>query len=393
MLKFLAEQDESKCCGCGACKEICPKKAISMKPNKEGFMYPTIDAEKCVDCKLCEIVCPEMTAPLKTEPLEIYALQSKNKAELFESSSGGAFRLVADSVINKGGYVVGCVWNDNMQPVLTITNTLDGLRPMQGSKYLFSSTEHTYNQTKNLLDEGKLVLFTGTPCQCAGLLNFLRKSYENLLTMDFLCHGVPSQMAFNAYRMHCEKTYRKQKMSDYKCRDKSAHGWAMSESYYINGKKHKAHGMTSTYLYGFASGYFNRYSCYTCEFRGLKRFTDYTVCDYWGYHQELNAHEGVSAFQVNTPKGIKFMQSFIENAFIHTAGREDVAEENPAILHSHNEKIPKLRENIYTLINQNGWENTEKKYLRCKHFYLKKAWYALPDWLTSGLKRVLNTNG
>ena len=389
MLKFLAEQDESKCCGCGACKEICPKKAISMIPNKEGFMYPTIDTEKCVGCKLCEIVCPEMTAPLKSEPLEIYALQSKNRAELFESSSGGAFRLVADSVINQGGYVVGCVWNDNMEPVLTITNTLDGLRPMQGSKYLSSSTEHTYSETKALLDQGKMVLFTGTPCQCAGLLNYLRKTYDNLLTMDFLCHGVPSQMAFNAYKMHCERTHQKQKMSDYKCRDKSAHGWAMSESYYINGKKHKAHGMTSTYLYGFVSGYFNRYSCYTCVFRGLNRFTDYTVCDYWGYHQELNAHDGVSAFQVNTPNGMKFMQSFKENAFIHAARREDVAVENPAILYENKESIPELRKEIYQKIKHDGWNAVEKKYLRCKNYYLKKAWYAMPDGLTRAIKKVM----
>lgn len=131
MLKFLAEQDESKCCGCGACKEICPKKAISMKPNTEGFMYPMVDAEKCVECKLCEKVCPEMVMPLKADPLEIYAIQNKDKTELFDSSSGGAFRLVADSIINQGGNVVGCVWNDNVEPVLAITDTLDGLKPMQ----------------------------------------------------------------------------------------------------------------------------------------------------------------------------------------------------------------------------------------------------------------------
>ena len=215
MLNYLATQDESKCCGCGACVEICPQKALSMKPNKEGFQYPALDVDRCVDCKLCEKVCPE-------------TLQSKNAEELFESSSGGAFRLVADSVIQQGGAVVGCVWNEKMEPVLTIADSLDGLRPMQGSKYLSSSTEHTYSQTKKLLDAGRMVLFTGTPCQCAGLLNYLRNPYDNLLTMDFLCHGV-------AYREHCEK-HRSGKMSRYKCRDKSAHGWAISESYCVNGK-------------------------------------------------------------------------------------------------------------------------------------------------------------
>lgn len=232
-----------------------------------------------------------------------------------------------------------------------------------------------------------MVLFTGTPCQCAGLLNFLRKPYDNLLTMDFLCHGVPSQMAFDAYREHCEK-HRSGKMSQYKCRDKSAHGWAISESYCVNGKKYTAHGMTSPYLFGFISGYFNRYSCYTCKFRGLERFTDYTISDFWGYQQELHNHDGISAFQVNTQKGKEFMTRFAQNARYHSAKREDVAIENPAILHSHEEKVPELRKTIYQQIQADRWAVVEKKYLRCRHFYLKKLWYALPDHVTVKLRKL-----
>lgn len=393
MLIYLATQDESKCCGCRACSEICPKKAISMKANQEGFSYPVLDEEKCVDCKLCEKVCPEMVEPVKAEPVEIYAVQNKNEEELFDSSSGGAFRLVADCVIQQGGYVIGCVWNEKMEPVLMVTDTMDGLKPMQGSKYLSSSTVHTYSQTKVLLDKGgKTVLFTGTPCQCAGLLNYLRKPYENLLTMDFLCHGVPSQTAFSAYKDSCEKKHSDGKMNQYKCRDKSAHGWAISESYFIQKKKFKAHGMTSPYLFGYISGYFNRYSCYSCKFRGKERFTDYTICDYWGYHQELDSHKGISAFQVNTLKGKEFMDLFAENAWMHLAKREDVAIENPAILKSHEETVPELRKMIYQQIRTSGWAVIEKKYLRCKHFYLKKLWYSLPDQVTIKLRKLLHWN-
>lgn len=179
-------------------------------------------------------------------------------------------------------------------------------------------------------------------------------------------------------------------MSQYKCRDKSAHGWAISESYCVNGKKYTAHGMTSPYLFGFISGYFNRYSCYTCKFRGLERFTDYTISDFWGYQQELHNHDGISAFQVNTQKGKEFMTRFAQNARYHIAKREDVAVENPAILHSHEEKVPELRKTIYQQIQTDGWAVVEKKYLRCRHFYLKKLWYALPDCVTIELRKLMH---
>ena len=388
MLNYLATQDESKCCGCGACVEICPQKALSMKPNKEGFQYPALDVDRCVDCKLCEKVCPEMNPPQKAEPLDIYALQSKNAEELFESSSGGAFRLVADSVIQQGGAVVGCVWNEKMEPVLTIADSLDGLRPMQGSKYLSSSTEHTYSQTKKLLDAGRMVLFTGTPCQCAGLLNFLRKPYDNLLTMDFLCHGVPSQMAFDSYRKSLKSL-----AEDYRFRDKGKHGWGHTSSYLTKSGKKRIYseGSINSYDYGFLNGYLSRYSCYTCKFRGRIRATDYTACDFWGYqrfYDEIETYSGVSAFQVNTQKGKEFMTRFEQNARYHIAKREDVAVENPAILHSHEENVAELRKTIYQQIQTDGWADVEKKYLRCRHFYLKKLWYALPDGVTRKIKKM-----
>lgn len=387
MLNYLATQDESICCGCGGCAEICPKNALSLLPNKEGFRYPAIDANRCVDCKLCEKVCPEMNPPQKSEPLEIYALQSKNVEELLKSSSGGAFRLVADSVIRQGGAVVGCIWNEKMEPVLTIAGSMDGLSPMQGSKYLSSSTEHTYSQTEKLLDAGKIVLFTGTPCQCAGLLNFLRKPYDNLLTMDFLCHGVPSQMAFDSYRESLGT------VTDYRFRDKGKHGWGHTSSYVTKSGKKRIYseGSINSYDFGFLNGYLSRYSCYTCNFQGYARATDYTICDFWGYrrfYNEIETYGGVSAFQVNTLKGKEYMTQFAQNARLHIANREDVAVENPAIIRSHEKTVPELRKTIYRQIQTEGWRAIEKKYLRCKHFYLKKLWYMLPDGLTRTFKKI-----
>lgn len=388
MLDYLLTQDEAKCCGCGACTEACPKGALYLTSNGEGFLYPFLEEKRCIGCRLCERVCPQMSPPKRVEPLEIYALQCKDREKLLESSSGGAFRLLADCVIRRGGVVVGCVWNGKMQPVLTIADSLEGLRPMQGSKYLYSSTKHTYSQVRTLLDAGRLVLFTGTPCQCAGLLSFLRKPYENLLTMDFLCHGVPSQRAFDSYREHCEKQHGGE-MSQYKCRDKSAHGWAISESYCVGKRKYRAHGLTSPYLFGYLKGYFNRYSCYDCNFRGLRRSTDYTVCDFWGYRQALDSRAGVSAFQVNTQKGRAFMTQFAENARMHATRREKVAVENPSILNLHRETVPELRKTIYRQLAREGWAAVERKYLRCRRFHLKKLWYALPDKWTKAIKKIV----
>ena len=271
---------------------------------------------------------------------------------------------------------------------MTIADSLDGLRPMQGSKYLSSSTEHTYSQTKKLLDAGRMVLFTGTPCQCAGLLNFLRKPYDNLLTMDFLCHGVPSQMAFDSYRKSLKSL-----AEDYRFRDKGKHGWGHTSSYLTKSGKKRIYseGSINSYDYGFLNGYLSRYSCYTCKFRGRIRATDYTVCDFWGYqrfYDEIETYSGVSAFQVNTQKGKEFMTRFEQNARYHIAKREDVAVENPAILHSHKENVPELRKTIYQQIQTDGWAVVEKKYLRCKHFYLKKLWYALPDGVTRKIKKM-----
>jgi coenzyme F420-reducing hydrogenase beta subunit len=175
MLAYIQNREDKKCCGCRACEQICPKRAIPMQKNAEGFLYPVLDEATCIKCGLCENACPMMNRPAGERIRAVYAVQHKEEYILKDSSSGGVFRLLADEVIRDGGYVVGCVWNEEYQPVLRIAHSLEELTLMQGSKYVSSDTNTVFSQAKRLLDANESVLFTGTPCQCAGLIGFLHK--------------------------------------------------------------------------------------------------------------------------------------------------------------------------------------------------------------------------
>lgn len=391
MLEYINTGDVSRCCGCRACEQICPKGAISLKPNDEGFMYPVLDEAACVHCGLCEKVCPVMNRPQGQEPVGVYAVQHYNDALLKTSSSGGVFRLLADHVIGQGGCVVGCVWGEGNRPVLAIAEKREELAPMQGSKYLSSDTNTVYPQVKELLEQGRLVLFTGSPCQCAGLLTFLRKPYDNLYTADFICHGMPSQQIFDAYIASVEKK-RHARVEDIKFRDKSRRGWGHCISYVCNGVKVTEFGKTNPYDFGFLSGYMNRYICYSCPFTGKQRFTDFTFCDYWGYsaHQiALEGSKGVSAVSVNTERAARLQQALADQAAWISTQIEHVAEENPSMLHEEHGNPPEMRRHIYRMVAQDGWETVAKRHLRMKHYYLKKLWYMVPVDVVRKMKRVL----
>ncbi|MBR2924112.1 MAG: Coenzyme F420 hydrogenase/dehydrogenase, beta subunit C-terminal domain [Clostridia bacterium] len=391
MIDYINSKDQSRCCGCRACEQVCPKGALAMKPNDEGFLYPDLDTVKCIHCGLCDKVCPMMNRPEGVTPKSIYAVQHNRDEVLENSSSGGVFRLLADYVIEQGGCVVGCVWSEGNSPILTIAETHDALKPMQGSKYLSSDTTVVYKKVKGLLENGKLVLFTGAPCQCAGLLTYLRKSYENLYTADFLCHGMPSQQIFDAYLGSIEKR-RKGKVSDIKFRDKSRRGWGYCFSYFCNGKKYADVGMTNPYTFGFVSGYLNRYSCYSCLFTGEKRFTDFTFCDYWGYFDYgigVDGSKGISAVSVNTERAVRLQQTLADQATWIPTKIDHVAAENPSILYEEYCVPPEIRRKIYRLVDQEGWEQIEKQYLRMKHYHLKKLWYMLPVDIARALKQKI----
>lgn len=197
----------SDCTGCMACVNVCAHHAISVVQDKEGFDRPQIDESLCVDCGLCAKTCPINHHPLATEPIEIYSGWSSNEAVRINSSSGGAFTEIARPVLEDGGVVFGCTLNDKLQAEHIYVETLEDLENnLRGSKYVQSRIGNTYEQAKDFLRQGRKVLFSGTPCQIAGLRNYLRKDYENLLTVDLICHGVPSPLIFEEYKKYIAQT-------------------------------------------------------------------------------------------------------------------------------------------------------------------------------------------
>lgn len=301
--------NKQECSGCSACENICPKKAISMIPDNCGFIYPDIDMNLCVRCGLCNSVCPVNKNNLidSRKPIA-YAAIHKNKDVISKSSSGGAFVAIASYVLENNGMVCGCAWKDDLSAEQTFIDKIEDLRRLQGSKYVQSNIGKSFKETKEYLDRGRLVFYTGTPCQIAGLKSFLRKKYNNLITADLICHGVPNEMFFKGYVEYLEKNL-SGKIIKFEFRDKK-YGWRFigKVTYEKNNRIYeKAVVPINSYYYNyFARGYIYRDSCYTCKYAVENRHGDFTLGDYWGiekYHPKIDTRNGVSVLLVNSDKG------------------------------------------------------------------------------------------
>lgn len=310
MLKFNNKKD---CCGCEACVNICPKRCIKMLADEEGFLYPQIDQTNCIDCHLCEKTCPMIVADDSEDKhtVKCYAAINTNHEILHQSSSGGVFFNLAKYIIEKKqGYVVGAVIDDYGIIRHQIANTLSRCKHFLGSKYVQSSIDSIYRSILDLLKEGNWVLFSGTPCQIAGIRKFLKKRYETLLTVDFACHGVPSPSVWKDYRNHLCDRHKTETISHISFRNKK-YGWkeySLSYRWEKQGENCIKHSMDS-YLQAFKQGLILRPSCYECPFKYNKgRFSDITLCDYWRVRSDeplfYNKY-GVSGVILNTDTGNK----------------------------------------------------------------------------------------
>ena len=289
------------CCGCGACYNKCPVGAISMQENEEGFLTPVIDEAKCTNCGLCLKACPSLNTEFKNNPQpECYAAMADDEIRM-KSSSGGIFTLLAEYILDKGGYVCGAAFDDNWDVHHIIVDNKEDLAKLRGSKYVQSNTENCYKQIKKLLDNDKYVLFSGCPCQVAGLYSFLGKNYEKLYSVDILCHGSPSPGVWQKY---LNENFNKNDIIKINFRDKNKIGWSCSHCT-ISTKNGDAI-VTDDFTKLFHSSINLRESCYNCDYSKKPRPADITLGDFWGISDHikgLNDGKGLSFILTNNQKG------------------------------------------------------------------------------------------
>ena len=318
---------KKNCCGCSACMNKCPKKAITMKADDEGFLYPCIDKSKCINCNLCEKVCPIINnGKFKVEKnkfsIKSYAIRCNNKETLKKSTSGGFFTPISNYVLDNGGYIVGVTYDEKLNIFHKIidNNSKDELKKMVGSKYVQSDMGTTFSKVKELLEKGKMVLFSGTPCQVEGLLLYLGKEYDNLITVDVICHGVPSQKLWKIYANLKEKKYNS-KIKSFNFRNKTYgyHSGSM-KLVFANGREYYGSARTDEMLKSFFTEISSRPSCYECKFKKMHHKSDFTIFDCWSA-SKLNKNikdddKGYTNLFINTRKGNEFFNNNLKDEYV-----------------------------------------------------------------------------
>ena len=299
------------CCGCGACLNICPKGAITFRDDAEGFAYPSVDEAKCIDCSLCVKVCPVSSPAEERLPLKVFAAKNTDLCERKESSSGGIFLPLAREVLRMGGMVFGAGFSDDFRSAFhSFADDAAGVKRFSGSKYVQSDTGRTYSQAKAFLEKGLPVLYSGTPCQIAGLRKFLRKDYDGLYAVDLVCHGVPSP---KVWRRYLDETA-PEGMASVNFRDKVT-GWkrfslVMKDA---SGKiLFSQREDENIFMDGFLKNLYLRPSCYRCSARKVRSGSDITIADYWHLKRVLPDFDdniGVGLVLANTDKGLRLFES------------------------------------------------------------------------------------
>lgn len=365
--------EKSKCCGCHACYNICPQKAILMKEDELGFRYPVIDKEKCVNCGLCKRICPILNKKtINNQPIA-YACINKNEEIRKDSSSGGVFTLIAEKILELNGAVFGAEFDEDFNVIHSYVKNKEELYKLRKSKYVQSNINDSYKIAQKFLNEGRYVLFTGTPCQIEGLYSYLQKDYKKLYTQDIICHGVPAPAIWEKYKENIEKQ-KGIKIVDMNFRDKS-NGWI---SYFLKytdttNKKHYELSSKSKYMKLFLKDYILRESCYDCAFKNKNRKSDITLADFWGIqsiNKEMFDDKGTSLVIVNSEKGNELFSLIKKDIKYIKTNLEEAIRYNPSMIKS--AQRPADREKLLDeLINDNDFDKTIKKYIPNEKIFKK----------------------
>ena len=358
-----------KCCGCTSCSSICPKGAIQMQPNMEGFSYPVVDLQRCVSCGLCEKACPILNKPaISQEYTRCVVARNSDNDVLAESTSGGFIDALVGYVLQSvNGYAVGVQYDENFLPTHVITNVYEEAAKFRNSKYAQSKLDYIFVRIKSLLAEGERVLFIGTPCQVAGLKSFLRRDYNNLLTVDLVCRSIPSPKLWRTY-LDWQESRHHAKIKSVSCRRKT-YGYHSGtlEITFENGKHYAGSNRVDLYMKSFHRDICSRYSCYDCQFKTQHRCSDFTVFDSWYPNQVTigpmeDDDRGYSNVIVHTKKGravleamkgIQYLDADADKMFEFTGGME-----------SKSIVCPDDRKTFYRQLDTNGFESAVKQYIK-----------------------------
>lgn len=274
--------NKSECTGCTACACICPKNAIEMIADEEGFKYPVIDKKKCIDCNLCSKVCPMLKKYRNNEnEIKCYAVYNKNEDIRKNSTSGGFFRALAENVIKNKGIVYGVKFDEKFNVIHYGTDKINELITFQGSKYVQSDLRMIFREIKEIVKKNRFVLFSGTPCQIYGLKSYLQEDYQNLICVEVICHGTPSPIYYQEYLKDKIKHY-KSEIKSISFREKTyGYGSSTMSIEFKNGKKYKRGHESDEMIKAFLRGYCSKESCYHCYFKSFGTIGDFKMGDLW----------------------------------------------------------------------------------------------------------------
>lgn len=366
-------KDKTKCCGCGACANICPKQCISMQTDEEGFLYPYIEQSQCVNCGKCNLVCSfrlnqkqrKINAGKYLDYKEgqfetpiTYAVKHQTLAIRMASRSGGMFTALSNETLKNGGSVYGCVLNEEFLAVHIRADNVSARDKMRGSKYIQSNISCIFPLVKEDLQNDKHVLFSGTSCQIAGLKKYLGRDYPKLLCVDIVCHGVPSSIVWKSYLSYME-TKHKSPVKAAEFRNKKDFGWKshVETLFFENGNKISSKIFTSL----FYSHIFLRPSCYCCPYKDIIHPGDITLADYWGIDKAapgFNDDKGVSLVLLNNKKGTNAFDIVKGKIVFYPTRIEESLQ--PPLLHPFN--APLDRKIMWVLFYKTNFSNFMKFY-------------------------------
>ena len=388
----MLNKTEENCTGCRACEKICPTHSIQMYYNSSGFLMPEVNWNKCNKCSKCINVCPENEKKeLKKHYTEIYAIKAKSKEDSIDSATAGLFYMIAKKIIEKKGVVFGCIWKDKLSAIHIGTSEIKLLDKMRGSKYVQSDTKNVYVEIQEDLKLGKKVLFSGTGCQIAGLYSFLGKEYNNLYTVEILCHGVPSPKLFKKYISWLEKRL-KCNIDEIHFRDKTKSGWGSGyKNIIICGDKEKSiYRQNDTYCLHFIDALIQRKVCYQCRYTGKKRVGNLVLGDFWGvqkYYPDFFSDKGVAVAAVTDWKGYELLELIddrIEKISIHW---DEAAQMNEPL------RTPirkdKTRDIIYKHIDEENLDEFFLTYMKIPFDLGAEIKQRIPYFIKKKIKRLM----